>query len=76
MVPIPFRRTLPPLDEREAGRRCRAKSHEYFAYLVTAAPIFLIRRGSDHGVRVGLWFVAARLLTLTMVTQLIGMAPT
>ncbi len=45
------------------------------ACLITAARIFFIRQGPDHGVRAGLWFAAAWLLTLTMVTQLVGMGP-
>lgn len=45
------------------------------ACLVVAARIFFIRRGPERGVRAGLWFAAAWLLTLTMVTQLVGMGP-
>lgn len=45
------------------------------ACLVAAARIFFIRQGPDHGVRAGLWFAAAWLLTLTIVTQLVGMGP-
>jgi len=45
------------------------------ACLITAARIFFIRQGHDHGVRAGLWFAAAWLLTLTMVTQLVGLRP-
>ena len=43
--------------------------------LVAAAHIFFIHQGPDRGVRAGLWFAAAPLLTLTMVTQLVGMGP-
>ena len=43
--------------------------------LVAAARIFFIRQGAERGVRAGLWFAAAWLLTLTMVTQLVGMGP-
>jgi len=45
------------------------------ACLVAAARIFFIRQGPDHGVRAGLWFAAAWLLTLTMVTQLVDIGP-
>ena len=43
------------------------------ARLVTADRIFFIRQGPDHGVRARLWFAAALLLTLTIVTQLVGL---
>lgn len=43
--------------------------------LVTAARIFFIRQGPEHGIRAGRWFAAAWLLTLTMVKQLVGMGP-
>lgn len=45
------------------------------ACLITAAHIFFIHQGAERGVRAGLWFAAAWLLTLTMVTQLVGMGP-
>jgi hypothetical protein len=46
------------------------------ACLVAAMRIFFIRQGPERGVRARLWFAAAWLLTLTIVTQLVGMGPT
>jgi 7-keto-8-aminopelargonate synthetase-like enzyme len=45
------------------------------ACLVTAARIFFIHQRPERGVRAGLWFAVAWLLTLAIVTQLVGIGP-